>query len=72
MTIQLGICLGYWGKNSGHNFIKIGHDAEWVSDGSGDRVYRILDVMDMADYLVRNTYEFGRISWSDKGDNHGR
>ena len=62
--------LGRLSKNSGHSFIKIGHDkAWWVASGSGDMVYGMLDVLGMIEYLVRNTYirAFGHIFRQIKG-----
>ena len=51
-------------KNSGMRYIRIGYDkAWWVANGSDGSVYAVGDVLDMIEYLVRNSYikAFGRI-----------
>ena len=51
-------------KNSGMRLIRIGHEkAWWVSSNSEGVVYSIDEILDMIDYLVRNTFikAFGSI-----------
>ena len=58
------------GRNSGMSCIRIGHDrAWWVVNNSEGVVYTIVELIEMVDYLVRNTYikAFGSIFRQDRG-----
>ena len=57
-------------KNSGSNFIRVSYNkAWWVRDNSVGNVYSVVEILDMVDYLVRNTYikALGNIFRQDKG-----
>ena len=57
-------------RNSGHNFIRIGYDrAWWVANNIEGTVYSLSEVLDMVEFLVRNTYirAFGSIFRQVKG-----
>ena len=57
-------------KNSGSNFIRVSYTkAWWVRDSSVGNVYSVVEILDMVDYLVRNTYvkALGNIFRQDKG-----
>ena len=57
-------------RNSGMSFVKIGHEAAyWVIDNSEEPVYSVAEVIDMIEYLIRNTYikAFGNIFCQDRG-----
>ena len=57
-------------KNSGTYFIRVSYNkAWWVRDNSVGNVYSVVEVLDMVDYLVRNTYikALGSIFRQDKG-----
>ena len=57
-------------KNSGSNFIRVSYNkAWWVRDNSVGNVYSVVEVLEMVDYLVRNTYvkALGNIFRQDKG-----
>ena len=57
-------------KNSGMHHVRVGHDKAWWvrSDSEGD-VYSVGELVEMADYLVRNTYikAFGSIFRQSRG-----
>ena len=62
--------LGKLSKNSGMQYIRIGHDkAWWVRSDSEGLVYTVGELVDMIDYIVRNTYvkAFGSIFRQNKG-----
>ena len=62
--------LGKLSRNSGMNFVRIGHDkAWWVRNNSEGVVYTVGELMEMIDYLVRNTYikAFGSIFRQGRG-----
>ena len=49
--------LSKLGKNSGCQYIRVGHDkAWWVATNAEGLVYSVADILDMVDFLVRNTY----------------
>ena len=57
-------------KNSGMGYIRIGYDkAWWVIDDSEGLVYSVVELIEMIDYLVRNTYikALGSIFRQDRG-----
>ena len=57
-------------KNSGMGFVRIGYDkAWWVIDDSEGLVYSVVELIEMIDYLVRNTYikALGSIFRQDRG-----
>ena len=57
-------------RNSGMAYIRIGYDkAWWVIDDSEGVVYTVVEMIEMIDYLVRNTYikAFGSIFRQDRG-----
>ena len=57
-------------KNSGMNFVRVGYDkAWWVIDDSEGLVYSVMELIEMIDYLVRNTYikALGSIFRQDRG-----
>ena len=44
-------------KNGSFQFVRIGHDkAWWVRTNTEGLVYSVADILDMVDFLVRNTY----------------
>ena len=62
--------LGKLSKNSGMQYVRIGHDkAWWVRNDSEGQVYTVGELIDMIDYIVRNTYvkAFGSIFRQNKG-----
>ena len=62
--------LGKLSKNSGKSFVRIGHDkAWWVANDSEGVLYTVVELIEMIDYLVRNTYikALGSIFRQDRG-----
>ena len=62
--------LGKLSKNSGMHYVRIGHDkAWWVRNNAEGVVYSVGELIEMIDYLVRNTYikAFGSIFRQSKG-----
>ena len=58
------------GKNSGFQFVRVSYNkAWWVKDNSVGSVYSVMEILDMIDYLVRNTHikALGNIFRQDKG-----
>ena len=58
------------GKNSGFQFVRVSYSrAWWVKDNSVGNVYSVMEILDMIDYLVRNTHvkALGNIFRQDKG-----
>ena len=57
-------------RNSGMTFIRVGHGtAWWVANDTEGLTYGVAEVIDMIEYLIRNTYvkAFGKIFRQDRG-----
>ena len=57
-------------RNSGMSFLRVGHGtAWWVADDTEGVVYSVAEIVEMIEYLIRNTYvkAFGKIFCQDRG-----